>query len=334
MNALPLERFKVFESESVDETHDLLSRFFCPLELDVVGAHPKLNARMHCRRMRNIAVTYVAYGCDVRMNSGELDSFFAIVVPIAGRGTFQCGFEQVQAQPGRLVVASPADPLHTRLSADCGQIIVRVERAAVEARLSEMIDGVLREPLRFSLGMDVSSGYPRSWFEALNYGVNDLSRPDSLLAHPLAMDQFEQNIITGLLLSQPSNYSAVLAGDDRPMPSRLLGIAVDLLEGHPEWAHTPASLARQAGVSVRALQKAFREQLDSSPSEYLRGVRLQRVHDELCAAQYDATTVGEIASKWGMAHHGRFAAVYRERFGESPKQTLAGQHARKGQKCS
>ncbi|GAB3009596.1 AraC family transcriptional regulator [Amycolatopsis acidiphila] len=331
MTALPLENYKLFESRDVDETRDEVGKIFCPHRLDVVGPKPELHARMHCRRMRNIAVTYVSYGWDVRVNPGELDSFFAILVPTAGRGTFQCGFEQIQALPQqKIAIASATEPLHMRLSADCGQLVVRVERAAVEARLSEMIDGALREPVRFQLGMDVAGGYARSWFDALSYGVTDLGRPETMLAHPLGMEQFEQNIITGLLLAQPHNYTAMLNGDDRPVPSRLLGIAVDLMEGHPEWAHTPASLARQAGVSVRALQKAFREQLDSSPSEYLRGVRLQRVHDELCAAQYDVTTVGEIASKWGMAHHGRFAAVYRERFGESPKQTLSRQHARKG----
>jgi AraC-like DNA-binding protein len=330
MTALPLEKYKLFESRDVDETRDQVGKIFCPHRMDVVGPKPELHTRMHCRRMRNIAVTYISYGWDVRVNPGELDSFFALLVPTVGRGTFQCGFEQVQASPERIAIASATEPLHMRLSADCGQLVIRVERSAVEARLSEMIDGALREPVRFQLGMDVTGGYARSWFDALKYGVTDLDRPDTLLAHPLGMEQFEQSIITGLLLAQPHNYTAMLNGDDRPVPSRLLGIAVDMMEGHPEWAHTPSSLARQAGVSVRALQKAFREQLDSSPSEYLRGVRLQRVHDELCAAQYDVTTVGEIASKWGMAHHGRFAAVYRERFGESPKQTLSRQHARRG----
>lgn len=330
MTELPLEKYKVFESTDVDETRDQVGKIFCPHRMDVVGPNPELHARMHCRRMRNIAVTYVSYGWDVRVNPGHLENFFAILAPTAGRGTFQSGFEQVQASPERIAIASPTEPLHMRLSNDCGQLVIRVERAAVEARLSEMIDGALREPIRFQLGMDVTAGYARSWFDQLSYGVNDLGRPESLLAHPLAIEQYEQNIITGLLLAQPHNYTAMLNGDDRPVPSRLLGIAVDLMEGHPEWAHTPSSLARQAGVSVRALQKAFREQLDSSPSEYLRGVRLQRVHDELCASQADVTTVGEVASKWGMAHHGRFAAVYRERFGESPKQTLSRQHARRG----
>jgi AraC-like DNA-binding protein len=330
MTLLPLEKYKLFESRDVDDTREQVGKIFCPHRMDVVGRDPHLDARMHCRRMRNAAVTYVSYGWDVRVNPGELDSFFAILVPKAGKGVVQCGFEQVQSSPDRICVVSATEPMSMRLSADCGQLVIRVERSAVEARLSEMIDGALREPIRFKLGMDVTRGYARSWFGAISHGVADLDRPETMLTHPIAMEQFEQNMITGLLLAQPHNYTAMLNGDDRPVPSRLLGIAVDMMEGHPEWPHTPSTLARRAGVSVRALQKAFREQLDSSPSEYLRGVRLQRVHDELCAAQFDTTTVGEIASKWGLAHHGRFAAVYRDRFGESPKQTLSRQHARKG----
>ena len=33
-------------------------------------------------------------------------------------------------------------------------------------------------------------------------------------------------------------------------------------------------------------------------------------------------SVSEVAWRWGFAHHGRFAAQYRTRFGETPSQTL------------
>ncbi|MTD58736.1 helix-turn-helix domain-containing protein [Amycolatopsis sp. RM579] len=330
MTSLPLERYKLFESRDLDDTREKVGKILCPHKMYVVGRQARLHARMHCRRLRNIAITYVSYGWDTRVNPGELGSFFAILIPHVGKGHYRSGFEQAQTDAQRVAVASPTSSLQMRLSGDCENLVVRIERAAVEAKLSEMLDGALREPIRFELGMDVTKGYARSWYATLRHGIAELDHPETLLTHPLLMEQFEQSVITGLLLSQPHNYTAMLHRDDRPVPSRLLGIAIDIMEGHPEWAHTPASLAKHAGVSVRALQKAFREQLDSSPSEYLRGVRLQRVHDELSAAQHDTTTVGEIASKWGMAHHGRFAAVYRERFGESPKQTLSRRHARKG----
>jgi transcriptional regulator GlxA family with amidase domain len=34
--------------------------------------------------------------------------------------------------------------------------------------------------------------------------------------------------------------------------------------------------------------------------------------------------VGQIAARWGFAHPGRFAALYREAYGTSPSRTLRG----------
>jgi transcriptional regulator GlxA family with amidase domain len=56
---------------------------------------------------------------------------------------------------------------------------------------------------------------------------------------------------------------------------------------------------------------------------YLRQHRLDLVHDEL--RRVDPATgakVTDVALRYGFAHTGRFAASYRERFGESPSTTL------------
>ncbi|MFC6258767.1 hypothetical protein ACFP5Z_17115 [Kocuria oceani] len=34
--------------------------------------------------------------------------------------------------------------------------------------------------------------------------------------------------------------------------------------------------------------------------------------------------MAEVAGRWGFTHRGRFAAAYRERFGENPAATLRG----------
>ena len=59
-----------------------------------------------------------------------------------------------------------------------------------------------------------------------------------------------------------------------------------------------------------------------SPMAYVQEVRLQRVHRQLRAAAPGTTTVTDVAHAWGFVHLGRFARRYRERFGESPSQTL------------
>ena len=55
---------------------------------------------------------------------------------------------------------------------------------------------------------------------------------------------------------------------------------------------------------------------------YLRQVRLRRAREALSAADRDTTTVRAVAVSLGLLHMGRFAAAYREVFGETPSDTL------------
>jgi transcriptional regulator GlxA family with amidase domain len=83
-------------------------------------------------------------------------------------------------------------------------------------------------------------------------------------------------------------------------------------------------LATEVHVSPRALQAGFRRDLATTPMTYLRRVRLLRARQALDAADRDSTTVRAVAVSLGILHLGRFAAAYRDAFGESPSNTLAG----------
>lgn len=74
---------------------------------------------------------------------------------------------------------------------------------------------------------------------------------------------------------------------------------------------------------MRGLQVAFRRHLNQTPLEYLRQVRLDRVHRELQASDPGAgATVKAIARRWGYANPGRFTAEYRTVYGRLPSRTL------------
>ena len=73
---------------------------------------------------------------------------------------------------------------------------------------------------------------------------------------------------------------------------------------------------------MRALQAGFQRDLGTPPMTYLRQVRLRRAREALRAADRGATTVRSVAAQFGILHMGRFAAAYRETFGEPPSDTL------------
>jgi transcriptional regulator GlxA family with amidase domain len=99
--------------------------------------------------------------------------------------------------------------------------------------------------------------------------------------------------------------------------------AVAFIDEHADRDISAADIADAAHVTIRAVQLAFRRHLDTTPSDYLRRVRLDRAHQELCAASPgDGVTVTEIATRWGFASPSRFAASYRDTYGVLPSHTL------------
>ncbi|MFC9266197.1 helix-turn-helix transcriptional regulator [Streptomyces zhihengii] len=84
---------------------------------------------------------------------------------------------------------------------------------------------------------------------------------------------------------------------------------------------TLADIAAAVCVTPRAVQYAFRRHAGTTPLGYLRRVRLAHAHSDLVAATPDASVLA-IATKWGFAHQGRFAAAYRAAYGNAPSATL------------
>lgn len=281
-----------------------------------------MDSRMNCQRIHNMAMAAITYGGDVRVAPGECESFFPVMAMLSGKGTFRSGVDSIYATPGLAAVASPTLPLSMRLGAGAKLVIARIERPALEAKLADLLGDTLPWPLEFSLGMNTTTGWGHGWYQTFALCAEEIGKQDPSWTDSLAARRLEQLLMEGLLLAQPSNYSRLLGGETRPVPNRAVSTVIEIIQSHPEHPYTIGALARSAGVSARALQEGFRRHAGGPPLRYLRNVRLERAHDDLRAAQPGTTSVGKIATKWGFPHISRFAGWYRERFGESPSQTL------------
>ena len=105
--------------------------------------------------------------------------------------------------------------------------------------------------------------------------------------------------------------------------------ARDYIEANYRNAVRVEDLCRVTGVGVRTLQRCFREYFTLSITEYVKMVRLNAVRRALVTAHSSQTTVSKTALQHGFTHLGRFSVDYRQRFGESPSETLAMHAGRK-----
>lgn len=185
-----------------------------------------------------------------------------------------------------------------------------MERDTLERHTQTLWGGELKPSQR--LALNDADRLPRVWTQTLAMGLRHpgaLTQPGTALA-------LEDQLLEALLRS-------IVPGSDHGAGApaqrhRALQRAVAYLEVHAGEPVTLTQLCRAVGSSARPLELAFRECFDLTPKSYLQLRRLCKARGDLRSLDPAATTVTEIATRWGFFHLGRFAQDYRRLFGESP----------------
>jgi AraC-like DNA-binding protein len=143
-------------------------------------------------------------------------------------------------------------------------------------------------------------------------------------AAPLIVSTASQLVAASVLGIFPHN--ALLepaAADNRDAHPATLRRAVAYIDTHAGEPVTLADIAAAAGTTGRAVQVAFRRHLGTTPTGYLRRVRLDGAHRDLRAADPAAgATVAAIAARWGFSPVARFTRLYHQQYGTPPSHTL------------
>lgn len=164
------------------------------------------------------------------------------------------------------------------------------------------------------------------WRRSLNYVQTVLGDPD--IQSPLLVGAAGRLLAANLLAVFPNNTLSDPTIEDRhDAHPDTLRRAIAYVDAHADLNVSPADIAEAAHVTLRAVQLAFRRHLDTTPTAYLRRVRLDRVHHELQEADPARTSLTAVAARWGFNNYSRFAASYRAAYGHPPRIT---RHERPG----
>ena len=145
------------------------------------------------------------------------------------------------------------------------------------------------------------------------------------VAHPLVAGNAARLLVATALATFPNTALTEPTIEDRhDAHPATLRRAIAFIEGNADCDISVADIARAAHVTTRAVQLAFRRHLETTPSAYLRRLRLQHAHDQLREAVPGTITVSAVAARWGFLNPSQFAAHYRTAFAELPSRTLQG----------
>lgn len=298
---------------------------------DVLGPHrvhvaPEdlgtFTCAFHAVLIRDVTLGYLDYATEVRVEARALPEHYLVIVPAAGSSTIATRETMVEASPVMAAIPAPGRPMTLHSEADAAHLIVRIERQALETHLSRLLGRTIDRPIEFEPAFDLSTGAATRWNFAVQMLHGELYEKESLLHRAAGLGSLEEFLMSALLYSQPSSYSEQLT-TGTSTPGRVVQTAIDYIERNLAADISVRDVAAAAEVSVRTLQNQFAADLDQTPTAYLRNRRLERARSDLAdASTASGLTVTDVASRWGFTHLGRFAGIYRSRFGESPSQTL------------
>jgi len=271
------------------------------------------------------ALSYIRLGQAVEIQPGVLRDFYLVQIPTKGYADIECGGKHLRINPTRWSLLSPINPVVIRWSPDCEILQVKIERAALEMALAELTGVKAKQPIEFDLEFRGSGGPAEGFYQLVTYICQQLELSASAIDRAATRSRIEELLLAMVLESQKHNYSYAFEepqGDEGELPPRFIRLAIEYMSSHADQKLRLSDIAAASGASVRSLSAGFRKYRHMTPMGFLRDTRLDYVRAALQMAENQDTTVTQLACRWGFRHLGRFAADYRERFGESPSDTL------------
>jgi AraC-like DNA-binding protein len=294
-----------------------VSLVYCPHDVTIRGSNRGVSAELEVAHGGMQPVVELRYSTPVTIDAGDFPRLMLMMTCADGSATAVQGNARAAWRSGQTLPLSPGLGSQLDFDGRFAQTSVRLDIEHLETLCSRWLNFPLDHPLRFEL-RPFSSELEKTWAQAVAL-IMTYERMNIVLPQAAAMS-FHEFMLSLVLAQHPHNYSDHLR---RPSP-----IAVPRMVREAEhWMRTAgpetsvSDVAARLGVSLRSLEVGFREWRQSTPTQYLRKLRLEAARAELLAPS-ESTTVTSVALDNGFFHLPRFSAYYSAAFDEAPGQTL------------
>ena len=271
------------------------------------------------RRFANLDLCRLSYGGAVRVMSPALESIYHLQVLLEGHCRSRGQGGERDYLPGQMLLINPDDPVDLTYSADCEKFIVKLPVSLFDQACRDHQWEVPRNGVRFA-------AMPQQDMRTLDgfYSLLALmcEEAESAACMPQIQAHYARIVASKLLTLLRTNVIRA----EPVSTSRGFDSLHQWIEAHLTDDVGIAQMMAVAHVSERSLYALFERNANTSPMEYVRQRKLDRIHELLACPNASVPSVTALALDYGFLHLGRFSQSYKARFGELPSQTLKNRH--------
>jgi AraC-like DNA-binding protein len=236
-----------------------------------------------------------------------VDPFCVVCLQLEGDAVVAQAGREAVLEPNDLVVRCSRRPSETLFAPFSKQLVFKVPYGLERPRLAQAelsygakIDG------KYGAGVPISQ-----FFRSLWANIDLLS----VATYPI----FEANIsnMTELALALTADRIEHCGPTVRHIHLRRIIEHIETNLADPTL--NPTDIARQHGFSSRYLHKIF-DVTGQTISEYIRRRRLKRCCEDLMDPTSRHLHIGQLSMRWGFTDAAHFSHVFRDRYGQSPRE--------------
>lgn len=311
-----------FESSDVDVVRTEISRYFKPHDIQFLdGRRHQLKTSLRRTKVGSIAINFLEYGGNVVIDPGKLEHFYLIHLALAGESEVRHDGKSMTISSRQAAVIAPHRPYRFAWQPQTSVLAIQIPRQRLHAHLRDITGIVSREEIDFDIGLNLDDPAAHGFSELLRYLLTDANNPRGLISDPICAEPLECALMTALLQTQPgSHHYAMSAAASCAAPAHVIR-AESFMLNNLQRSIKLDELAKISNVTARTLTSGFRRFRGDTPARYFLALRLAEARRTLLASD-GGTTVSDIAFEIGFHHLSSFAAAYRQRYDETPSQTL------------
>jgi AraC-like DNA-binding protein len=215
----------------------------------------------------------------------------------------------------------PNRGMDLEVGSDLRILAVKLDRERVE-EFALKLNGSRKA---FELGNEIVISHPDAAHAGLVQSIavlwSELQRKDEFRPSAINIAESVDRVPASFCLAAQTDEWTVGRSDERSTPVPI-AMAEDYLRARLDKPVSRADLAAASGLPIRTLSRGFANRRGMGPMGFWRRLRIEAAYRDLLGAAPEATSVTEVAHRYGFDHLGKFAVEYKRAFHESPSETL------------
>lgn len=306
------------QTHKLDEAIHAVGQLYCAHNVRPKGTVRNVSAELDVMRAGDQPAVYLRYSTPVTVDAGCFPNLLLVMSATSGAANVIQNRRSSSWRAGQTMPLSPGQETILEFDQAFAQTSLRIDVSRLQTMCARWLGYPLDRPIQLAL-QPLSGSIEKAWQDAIRLVVS-LGSIAGGLPHRAA-ESLDDFLLSLILHGHPHNFSDELASPVQAAMPRLVAAAEQLLRERADSRVTVSEIASDLGISARSLQMGFREVKQTTPSAFLRTVRLEAAHRALKAGT-TAVSVTDVALENGFAHIGRFSAAYKAAFGETPVVTL------------